>query len=65
MCSNRSVSFRYKFIVESLVFKEDDRVERPFIVVQKYLDKISNVWFTMIDLKENKVIKSMLINLKE
>ena len=40
-----------KMISESMIFKEDDRRERPFVVLQILEKKVSNIWFTVYDLQ--------------
>ena len=46
----------YKMIGESLIFKEDDRHERPFIVCQIIGTKIKCVWFIIYDIYVHKII---------
>jgi hypothetical protein len=36
-------------IGESLVFREDDRLERPFVILQIKNKKIRNAWFVMFN----------------
>ena len=61
-CGHNDQEFHYELLSQSLIFKEDDRNEKPFIVLQYNQNKISNLWFAVINLEENKFIDAKLIN---
>ena len=42
----------FKLKPESLLFKEDDRHERPFAVLEFLDNKIKNIWFTIFNMQE-------------
>lgn len=49
--------FSYKYISESCIFKEDDRVVRPLVIIQHKDQRVNNIWFTLTNFKENKIEK--------
>jgi len=55
--------YEYKFVSQTVMFTEDDRKERPLIIIQLCKQRIHKIWFTMFDLVSNKLIKSSSINI--
>ena len=54
-------------IAESLIFQEDDRSERPFIICEMMCGKISKAWFTIFNMESEtpELVKFSLINLSK
>ena len=46
-----NVQNNFKVKPESLIFKEDDRHERPFVVLEFSGNKIKNIWFTIFNMQ--------------
>ena len=55
--------YYYKYITQSLIFKEDDRQQRPVVVIQHKNKQVNNIWFTVCDFKENILVNSQLVHL--
>ena len=48
--------YEYKFISLNVNFVEDDRKDRPLIIVQMYKSRINKIWFTIFDFMNNKLL---------
>ena len=55
--------YEYKFASQTVVFAEDDRKERPLIIIQLCKQRIHKIWFAIFDFASNKLIKSSSINI--
>ena len=63
--NNHKRCYIYKAVTEQAIFKEDDRDERPFVIIQQFSSskKIRKVWLAIINLKNNKIVESVIVNL--
>ena len=52
-------------IAESFIFEEDDRFERPFVVCELVMGKITKVWFTIFNLDTLKLVSFSQIKLNK
>jgi len=48
--------YTYKLVSESLIFMEDDRLERPFIVLEMKDESIKHLWVVVINIQEHKIV---------